>query len=176
MVSDPTYSRWGVKASRSSISRIKLTVDELNHGDRLTNYQNLESNLKLMARRTQDPFGNSRRPLTGLFCVPALFQVSEFEWQERKENNDHWVWFLSVVKEAWGDLDRFTIVSDRQKGLLSAVETVFPNAGHRFCLRHIKSNLSSKGTSLAGAERGTINKMARSDCEADYTLFERNWL
>ncbi|ETM99479.1 hypothetical protein PPTG_18734 [Phytophthora nicotianae INRA-310] len=74
----------GISTGRSSISRIKLTLDELNHGDRLTNYQNLESYLKLMAeKKMQARSGNSRRTLMELFSVPASFQVSVFEWQER---------------------------------------------------------------------------------------------
>jgi hypothetical protein len=89
------------------------------------------------------------------------------------ENYDHWVWFLRVIREAFEDLERFTVVSDRQKGLLSAVGEVFPLAGHRFCLRHIKGNISSKGISLTGKERGLINDMAQSDCENDYKVFEK---
>ncbi|OWZ19018.1 hypothetical protein PHMEG_0006789 [Phytophthora megakarya] len=60
------------------------------------------------------------------------------------ENYEHWIWFSNVIKEALGDLTRFTAVSDRQKGLLAAVDEVFPEAGHRFCFRHIKSNINSK--------------------------------
>ncbi|KAF4134841.1 MULE transposase domain-containing protein [Phytophthora infestans] len=89
------------------------------------------------------------------------------------ENFDNWLWFLQAMKQALIDIVRFTLTSDRQKRLLSAVPTVFPEAGHRFCLRHIKSNINSKGISLTGKERGLINDMARSDCENDYKLFEK---
>ncbi|POM81885.1 LOW QUALITY PROTEIN: Hypothetical protein PHPALM_75 [Phytophthora palmivora] len=84
------------------------------------------------------------------------------------ENYDHWVWFLNIVKEALGSIERFTVVSDRMKGLLSAVHDVYPKAGHRFCLRHIKGNINSHGISLTGKERGIINDMARADCERTF--------
>lgn len=34
----------------------------------------------------------------------------------------------------------FTIMSDRQKGLLNAVSKIFPECEQRFCLRHIYAN------------------------------------
>ncbi|POM76066.1 LOW QUALITY PROTEIN: Hypothetical protein PHPALM_6739 [Phytophthora palmivora] len=33
------------------------------------------------------------------------------------QNYDHWVWFLNIVKEALSSIERFTVVSDRMKGL-----------------------------------------------------------
>lgn len=89
------------------------------------------------------------------------------------EDYKNWHWFLELVKEGLGDLDRFTVLSDRQKGLLSAVVNVFPKAGHRFCLRHIMDNISRSKTSLTSAERGIICAMARSDCENDFNLFRK---
>ncbi|XP_076882838.1 uncharacterized protein LOC143531421 [Bidens hawaiensis] len=52
-------------------------------------------------------------------------------------------WFLDLLGD---DLDlphdaNFTFISDRQKGLIQAVESVFPRAEHRFCCRHIHENL-----------------------------------
>ncbi|GKA30416.1 mutator type transposase, partial [Tanacetum coccineum] len=35
----------------------------------------------------------------------------------------------------------FTIISDRQKGIISAIKTVYPNAEHRYCLRHIHEKM-----------------------------------
>jgi transposase-like protein len=36
-------------------------------------------------------------------------------------------------------------MSDRQKGLLKAVSTVFPNSPQRYCLRHIYANFQTAG-------------------------------
>jgi hypothetical protein len=49
-----------------------------------------------------------------------------------KEDTENWVWFLEQLKEALGgdegQFGRYTIMLDRQKGLLKAVSTVFPNS------------------------------------------------
>nr|KAJ0196704.1 hypothetical protein LSAT_V11C700367790 [Lactuca sativa] len=59
------------------------------------------------------------------------------------ENTSSWKWFLQFLVE---DLDlysnsNFTFISDRQKGLLPAIEQLFPNAEHKFCIRHIYQNM-----------------------------------
>ncbi|KAK1421900.1 hypothetical protein QVD17_24621 [Tagetes erecta] len=53
------------------------------------------------------------------------------------ENTSSWTWFLKCLGD---DLDltkksNFTFVSDRQKGIIQALEKVFPCAEHRYCLR-----------------------------------------
>ncbi|GKC80735.1 chloroplast stem-loop binding protein of 41 kDa b, chloroplastic, partial [Tanacetum coccineum] len=35
----------------------------------------------------------------------------------------------------------FTFIIDRQKCIIPAIKTVFPNAKHRYCLRHIHENM-----------------------------------
>ncbi|XP_076893465.1 uncharacterized protein LOC143545454 [Bidens hawaiensis] len=44
-----------------------------------------------------------------------------------------------------GSNSRFTFMSDRQKGLLQAIQTLFPCAEHRYCLRHIHENMKLAG-------------------------------
>ncbi|KAL8554989.1 hypothetical protein ACS0TY_002973 [Phlomoides rotata] len=68
-----------------------------------------------------------------------------------KENGEIWEWFLSVLK---ADLnlknDEITFMSDKQKGLIQAMEAVFPGVDHRFCVRHMHNNLKTAGyTGLA---------------------------
>lgn len=60
----------------------------------------------------------------------------------RVEDNDSWAWFVDKLKT---DLDLgigngFTIISDKQKGLINAVADLLPNAEHRHCTRHIFAN------------------------------------
>ncbi|XP_020871455.1 uncharacterized protein LOC110225795 [Arabidopsis lyrata subsp. lyrata] len=59
------------------------------------------------------------------------------------ENIDNWVWFVEKLKSDLGlmDGDGYIIVSDRQKGLIRAVELELPKAEHRMCVRHIYGNL-----------------------------------
>ncbi|XP_076897925.1 uncharacterized protein LOC143551040 [Bidens hawaiensis] len=59
------------------------------------------------------------------------------------ETMNSWEWFLECLGD---DLDlnnrsKFTFMSDRQKGLIQAVDKFFPSAEHRFCVRHIEDNL-----------------------------------
>ncbi|KAL0321807.1 UNVERIFIED_CONTAM: hypothetical protein Scaly_2477100 [Sesamum calycinum] len=56
-------------------------------------------------------------------------------------------WFLTLLKM---DLHiendcNYTFMSDKQKGLVGALQELFPNAEHRFCVRHLHSNFKSNG-------------------------------
>ncbi|XP_052625000.1 uncharacterized protein LOC111916210 [Lactuca sativa] len=69
------------------------------------------------------------------------------------ESTSSWTWFLELLGK---DLDlgpnsNFTFISDRQKGIIPAMEKVFPSAEHRFCLRHIQENMKKqwKGKDLS---------------------------
>jgi len=67
---------------------------------------------------------------------PVAFAVVE------KENTSSWRWFLHLLSE---DLQidnprRFTLISDRQKGLEKALGEIFPGAEIRFCVRHLHAN------------------------------------
>ncbi|KAJ0527485.1 putative transposase, mutator type, MULE transposase domain-containing protein [Helianthus annuus] len=62
------------------------------------------------------------------------------------ETTASWSWFLRCLGD---DLDlpqngNFTFITDRQKGLIPAIQQVFPNAEHRFCLRHIHENMKPR--------------------------------
>ncbi|KAK9056764.1 hypothetical protein SSX86_024127 [Deinandra increscens subsp. villosa] len=62
------------------------------------------------------------------------------------ETTNSWTWFLECLGE---DLDltsnsNFTFISDRQKGIIPAINQVFPSAEHRYCVRHIHENMKSK--------------------------------
>ncbi|CAI9273035.1 unnamed protein product [Lactuca saligna] len=47
----------------------------------------------------------------------------------------------AVALDGLGTNSNFTFMSDRQKGLLPAIATLFPCAEHRYCLRHIHDNM-----------------------------------
>ncbi|KAK8938906.1 hypothetical protein KSP39_PZI011307 [Platanthera zijinensis] len=38
----------------------------------------------------------------------------------------------------------WTVISDKQKGLIKAIEYLLPNAEHRFCIRHMYNNFRQK--------------------------------
>ncbi|KAL4588010.1 hypothetical protein LXL04_000888 [Taraxacum kok-saghyz] len=58
------------------------------------------------------------------------------------ETFQSWTWFLELLGEDLnlGPRSNFTFISDSQKGLLPALSKTFPNAEHRYCLRHIQEN------------------------------------
>ena len=55
------------------------------------------------------------------------------------ENTDNWVWFIAKLK---ADGEGFTLISDRQKGLLIAEDQELPKIEHCMCARHIYGNLT----------------------------------
>lgn len=88
-----------------------------------------------------------------------------------KEDWANWHWFLSKLK---ADLDAerdhvWTIISDKQKGLIKAVGEVFPSAAHRFCVSHLHTNFLNAGfrgqafkTALwRAAKASTVNDFGR---------------
>ena len=64
-----------------------------------------------------------------------------------KENYESWFWFLAKINH---DLkisnqgDGYVFMSDQQKGLIGAMEDIFPKAEHRMCARHIYANWKKK--------------------------------
>ncbi|XP_060668073.1 uncharacterized protein LOC107412125 [Ziziphus jujuba] len=70
---------------------------------------------------------------------PLAFSVCE------EENYDNWIWFLNLISEYIGvhEIRRICFISDRQKGLLKAINEVFPNAFNRSCAKYIFANFKS---------------------------------
>ncbi|XP_056691631.1 uncharacterized protein [Spinacia oleracea] len=62
------------------------------------------------------------------------------------ENSDSWIWFLGQLMKDVAHLngEGLTLMSDRQKGLLEAIDEVAPKAEVRFCVRHIWANFKLK--------------------------------
>ncbi|CAI9280173.1 unnamed protein product [Lactuca saligna] len=62
------------------------------------------------------------------------------------ENTASWKWFLENLGDdlELGSNSNYTFISDRQKGLQIAVDQLFPNAEHRYCIRHIHDNMRKK--------------------------------
>jgi MULE transposase domain/MuDR family transposase/SWIM zinc finger len=64
------------------------------------------------------------------------------------ENVDNWLWFLTTLRKSilephapnYLDNGSLVLLSDRQKGLVNGVESVFPGLPHGYCLRHLEEN------------------------------------
>jgi hypothetical protein len=63
------------------------------------------------------------------------------------ECTSSWEWFLTTLKDDLNIINTspWTIMSDKQKGLINAVKKVFPDAEHRFCVRHLHQNYQKAG-------------------------------
>ena len=75
----------------------------------------------------------------GIF--PLAFCVAESECEET------WMYFLYRLHDTLDgihDKNEVVLLSDRQKGLINAVSTVFPDAAHGYCLRHLVDNVKKK--------------------------------
>jgi zinc finger SWIM domain-containing protein 3 len=62
------------------------------------------------------------------------------------EDTENWTWFLNHVKSAFErviGIQRIMFVSDRDKGLVPSVASVFPGSHHGFCVWHIVQNVKS---------------------------------
>ena len=90
-------------------------------------------------------------------CIyPLAFAVVEVE------NTDTWKWFLSNLKSDLGILNTepWTIMSDKQKGLIKGVRQHFPDSEHRHCVRHIWQNFQQ--THKGDVLKNQLWKCARS--------------
>ncbi|XP_071937522.1 uncharacterized protein [Coffea arabica] len=71
-------------------------------------------------------------------CIyPVAYAVVEVE------NKNSWKWFIEFLKYdlSISEQNSWTIISDRQKGLGSAIEEVVPGVEHRHCVRHLHNNM-----------------------------------
>jgi len=55
------------------------------------------------------------------------------------ENNDEWLWFLTVLRECLGGLQP-VIMSDKNPALLFSVPRVFGIENHTYCVCHVREN------------------------------------
>src|SRR5579859_4937544 len=69
------------------------------------------------------------------------------------ENDHNWAWFVELLRPtiqhhvpAYLAHGKLMFVSDRQKGLLEAVQCIFPGSPHAYCLRHLYDNFHKQFT------------------------------
>ncbi|GJY24777.1 mutator type transposase [Tanacetum coccineum] len=96
---------------------------------------------------------------------PLAYAVVETETKES------WTWFLDCLGD---DLQlarnsNFTFITDRQKGLVPALQEMFPAAEHRYCLKHIYDNMK---LSWRGQQYKEL--LWKSATSPTMQLFERN--
>ncbi|KAG8388326.1 hypothetical protein BUALT_Bualt02G0113900 [Buddleja alternifolia] len=65
------------------------------------------------------------------------------------KTKDTWMWFLNLLDSDLGISEnqyRWTFMSDKQKVLIPAFESLFPDAENRFCVRHLHTNMKKDGS------------------------------
>ncbi|CAN1169831.1 hypothetical protein LINPERHAP2_LOCUS28632 [Linum perenne] len=88
------------------------------------------------------------------------------------ESDDNWMWFMSELRKLLGvntdNMPRLTILSERQRGMVEAVETHFPSAFHGFCLRHVSENFRDtfKNTKLVNIFWNAVYALTTAEFES----------
>ncbi|XP_071924894.1 uncharacterized protein [Coffea arabica] len=110
-----------------------------------------ESDLPIALRKAmqEEMLALEKNGTWDLVPFPSAYAAAE------GESKDSWCWFFKLLKE---DLKvekdyEWTIMSDKQKSLIEACDMIFPNAAHRFCVKHLHNNFSSVGFKGEGLRR-----------------------
>ncbi|XP_072962790.1 uncharacterized protein [Typha angustifolia] len=88
------------------------------------------------------------------------------------ESDDNWMWFLSELRKLLGvNTDKMpvlTILSERQKGIVEAVETHFPSAFHGFCMRYVSESFRDefKNSKLVNLFWSAVYALTAAEFEA----------
>ncbi|KAF7153831.1 hypothetical protein RHSIM_Rhsim01G0063200 [Rhododendron simsii] len=137
---------WGyleeVKSSNPGTT-IKMKVIKINESDQFAKF-----------KRLYICWGALKRGLLqGIVGIDANNCIYPFAYVVvEKEKYKTWFWFLELLIDDLNIVNShtFTIMSDKQKGLIEAVQQLLPNAPHRFCVRHLYNNfkLDFKGLAL----------------------------
>ncbi|KAL6527678.1 hypothetical protein OROMI_029489 [Orobanche minor] len=101
---------------------------------------------------------------------PLAFSVVD------EENDETWMWFLSELHNLLvantENMPRLTILSDRRKSIVDAVESNFPTAFHGFCMLHLSESFRKEfnDTLLSNLFWEAAN--ARTEFEFDSKILE----
>lgn len=89
-----------------------------------------------------------------------------------EESDENWMWFMSELRKLLGvnteSMPRLTVLSERQRGLVEAVETHFPSAFHGFCLRYVSENFRDtfKNTKLVNIFWNAVYALTAAEFES----------
>eukprot|EP00257_Ricinus_communis_P013885 XP_015571430.1 uncharacterized protein LOC107260855 [Ricinus communis] len=93
-------------------------------------------------------FGGQLLTAIGLDANDCIYPIAWCVVQ--KENKENWKWFLELPAQDVGITNSYqwVFMTDRQKGLIPAIEELFPNSEHKFCVRYVHNNFRKKFNSL----------------------------
>ena len=88
--------------------------------------------------------GSFRGQLLAVMGRDGNNQMYPVAWAAvESEQTNSWPWFLQLLADDLGTVDGrdFTLMSNEQKGLLNAIQNVWPGAQQRSCARHVYANI-----------------------------------
>lgn len=89
--------------------------------------------------------------IVGITSTKKTFAIA-FVFMAR-ENADHYIWAMRRVKHLCKHRLPDVIVTDRELGLIKALNEVFPTVKHMLCRWHVMCNIELKGRSTNSAAR-----------------------
>ncbi|GJT35535.1 heat stress transcription factor B-4-like protein [Tanacetum coccineum] len=149
-----------VQISMSKAFKAKAKAEREIRGDHVLQYSmlrdyvvelqstNPNTTVKIEVERNTDPSLPTRGPFSGQVLVAVGLDSNNGIYQlayalVETESKSSWCWFLWCLSD---DIDlhpnsNFTFITDRQKGIIPAIKTIYPSAEHKYCLRHIHENI-----------------------------------
>ncbi|XP_076927070.1 uncharacterized protein LOC143590494 [Bidens hawaiensis] len=136
--------KFQIQVTPYQVSRAKAMAEKKVLGDYEAQYGSLRDYIEELVRSNPGPFPGQILTVVGMDGNNGIYPLA-YSLVEA-ESTASWTWFLECLGD---DLDlhsnsNFTFISDRQKGIIPALQKVFPSAEHRYCLRHIHENMKPR--------------------------------
>ncbi|XP_074337149.1 uncharacterized protein LOC141674321 [Apium graveolens] len=148
-------------------STIKILCEDPEPGEQSGRFMRIKL-VGLDGCHLKGPFGGQLLATVGVDANNGMYPIA---WAVvESETTESWKWFMELLSQ---DLKiqndaEWTFISDRQKGLINALEEVVPNAKHIFYVMHLYQNTHKefKGVAL----RQLLWKAARSTTDWEFNL------
>ena len=95
-------------------------------------------------------FGKYKGTLLIAMGTDANFQLFPLAFAiVESENIESWTWFMACIRHSVTSREGLCVISDRHVGIMTAMNEPgslweYPHAYHRFCIRHLASNVSNR--------------------------------
>ncbi|KAL0461917.1 UNVERIFIED_CONTAM: hypothetical protein Slati_0079300 [Sesamum latifolium] len=144
---EKVHNDLNVEVSKSQYYRTKNKVNDILYGKYKDQYTRLYDYCEEL--RVSNPGS-------------TVVMKTEVDEDSEIEDKNFWGWFLEKLQHdvSMYDQNKWTIVSDRQKGLLPAVYDLLPEVEHRFCVRYMYNNFKKIHSRLALKDR--VWKLAKA--------------
>ncbi|WVY98582.1 hypothetical protein V8G54_030733 [Vigna mungo] len=140
--------RYNIVVSRATTSRAKAMATTNIEGSYKQQYERLYDYAEELLRANPGSTGKYAGELLTAVGRDANDQMCPLAYAVVEvENKESWTFFLELLIEDLGGggfCSRCTFMSDQQKGLLPALQSLLPYVDQRYCVRHIYSNFRKK--------------------------------